>query len=147
VVHPLAEITRVTEQVAEGNAVAIPYGPRRDEIGALSRSISVFQHAMMHGDWPKVSIAEAFESMCADFLAGPHRQRIGKTFQDYADEVKRIVQPAADRQENIYGGCHSCGGWVYHSCPKPEATEPETCGGCGVRIDEGDHKECARRAC
>jgi HAMP domain-containing protein len=46
VVHPLAEITRVTEQVAEGNAVAIPYGPRRDEIGALSRSISVFQDAM-----------------------------------------------------------------------------------------------------
>ena len=48
VVHPLAEITRVTEQVAEGEEVAIPYGARRDEIGALSRSISVFQHAMQH---------------------------------------------------------------------------------------------------
>src|SRR5258708_39344745 len=48
VVHPLAEMTRVTEQVAEGNAVAVPYGTRRDEIGALSRSISVFQHAMRH---------------------------------------------------------------------------------------------------
>jgi methyl-accepting chemotaxis protein len=48
VVHPLAEIARVTEQVAEGRAVPVPYGPRRDEIGALSRSISVFQHAMLH---------------------------------------------------------------------------------------------------
>jgi len=48
VVHPLAEITRVTAQVAEGHAVPVPYGARRDEIGALSRSISVFQHAMDH---------------------------------------------------------------------------------------------------
>ena len=50
VVRPLAEITRVTEQVAEGRAVAIPYGSRRDEIGALSRSISVFQQAMGHNE-------------------------------------------------------------------------------------------------
>lgn len=47
VARPLADITRVTETVAEGNAVAIPYGARRDEIGALSRSIAVFQSAML----------------------------------------------------------------------------------------------------
>jgi methyl-accepting chemotaxis protein len=50
VARPLAEITRVTERVAEGDAVAVPYGTRRDEIGALSRSISVFQHAMHHNE-------------------------------------------------------------------------------------------------
>jgi methyl-accepting chemotaxis protein len=48
VTQPLAEITRVTERVAEGEALPVPYGARRDEIGALSRSISVFQHAMHH---------------------------------------------------------------------------------------------------
>src|SRR5438093_11411980 len=48
VARPLAEITRVTEQVAAGTEVAIPYGVRRDEIGALARSIAVFQHAMHH---------------------------------------------------------------------------------------------------
>jgi methyl-accepting chemotaxis protein len=48
VVHPLAAIARVTEQVAEGQSVPVPYGTRRDEIGALSRSVSVFQHAMQH---------------------------------------------------------------------------------------------------
>jgi methyl-accepting chemotaxis protein len=48
VVAPLASISRVTEQVAEGEAVPVPYGTRRDEIGALSRSISIFQHAMSH---------------------------------------------------------------------------------------------------
>jgi methyl-accepting chemotaxis protein len=48
VARPLAQITRITETVAEGTAVAIPYGSRRDEIGALARSIAVFQHAMHH---------------------------------------------------------------------------------------------------
>ncbi len=47
VARPLADITRVTEAVAEGNAVAIPYGARSDEIGALARSIAVFQSAML----------------------------------------------------------------------------------------------------
>src|SRR5206468_3100685 len=48
VARPLAAITRVTEQVAKGAEVVIPYGARRDEIGALSRSIAVFQNAMRH---------------------------------------------------------------------------------------------------
>ena len=47
VARPLAEITQVTEAVAEGNAVTIPYGSRSDEIGALARSITVFQNAML----------------------------------------------------------------------------------------------------
>jgi methyl-accepting chemotaxis protein len=47
VVRPLAEITRVTEVVAKGtSAVAIPFGDRGDEIGALARSITVFEQAM-----------------------------------------------------------------------------------------------------
>ena len=47
VTRPLGEITRITEQVAGGaTGVTIPYGQRSDEIGALSRSITVFQTAM-----------------------------------------------------------------------------------------------------
>jgi methyl-accepting chemotaxis protein len=47
VARPLGVITRVTETVAGGEAgVAIPYVDRRDEIGALARSIGVFQLAM-----------------------------------------------------------------------------------------------------
>ena len=67
VARPLAEITRVTEAVAEGNAVAIPYGARRDEIGALSRSIAVFQHAMLHNK-------DMNRSMMAEAEARGHRQ-------------------------------------------------------------------------
>jgi methyl-accepting chemotaxis protein len=47
VARPLAAITRITEAVASGAAdVAVPYGDRRDEIGALARSVGVFQDAM-----------------------------------------------------------------------------------------------------
>ena len=47
VARPLARITRVTETVAGGTAdVTVPYRDRHDEIGALARSISVFQDAM-----------------------------------------------------------------------------------------------------
>ncbi|MBX9846108.1 MAG: HAMP domain-containing protein [Xanthobacteraceae bacterium] len=48
VARPLVQITRVTDAVAKGEPIEIPYGARRDEIGALSRSIGVFQSAMQN---------------------------------------------------------------------------------------------------
>jgi methyl-accepting chemotaxis protein len=51
VARPLATITGVTEAVAAGNKdIAVPYSERRDEIGALARSIAVFQRALRHND-------------------------------------------------------------------------------------------------
>jgi methyl-accepting chemotaxis protein WspA len=47
VIRPLTHITQVTEQAAAGaRDVRIPHSTRQDEIGALSRSIKVFQKAM-----------------------------------------------------------------------------------------------------
>lgn len=46
VAKPLAEITAVTERVAGGSDIKIPFEQRPDEIGALARSIAVFQSAM-----------------------------------------------------------------------------------------------------
>jgi methyl-accepting chemotaxis protein len=47
VVRPLGEITRVTEAVAGGDdTIRVPHTDRRDEIGALARSIGVFEQAM-----------------------------------------------------------------------------------------------------
>ncbi len=47
VVRPLAQITRVTEAVAAGDAdMSVPHMDRQDEIGALARSIGIFQRAM-----------------------------------------------------------------------------------------------------
>jgi methyl-accepting chemotaxis protein len=48
VARPLAEITEATESVARGDTVSVPHRMRSDEIGALARSIAVFQNAMLH---------------------------------------------------------------------------------------------------
>ena len=51
VVKPLSEITRVTEVVAKGDDnISIPFRERSDEIGALARSIGVFQLAIQKND-------------------------------------------------------------------------------------------------
>jgi methyl-accepting chemotaxis protein len=47
VTRPLDQITRVTEAVAAGSLdTAVPFESRHDEVGALARSIGVFQNAM-----------------------------------------------------------------------------------------------------
>jgi methyl-accepting chemotaxis protein len=55
VARPLAHITRITETIAAGNAqgsipVVVPFRDRGDEIGALARSIAVFQTAMRRNE-------------------------------------------------------------------------------------------------
>jgi methyl-accepting chemotaxis protein len=47
IARPLAEVARTTEAVAGGDvAQTVPYGNRRDEVGAVARSIAIFQDAM-----------------------------------------------------------------------------------------------------
>jgi len=51
VARPLATITRVTQTIAAGSLNSeVPYGGRGDEIGALARSIAIFQTAMRHNE-------------------------------------------------------------------------------------------------
>ena len=51
VARPLERITHVTQEVAAGAAdIAVPYRERGDEIGALARSIAVFQDAMRQNE-------------------------------------------------------------------------------------------------
>lgn len=63
VAKPLAAITGLTEAVASGNdVVSIPFTERRDEIGALARSIGVFQQGMQHIKELSRTITENAES-------------------------------------------------------------------------------------
>ncbi len=63
VTKPIADITRVTEAVAAGDfAVEVPFSTRHDEIGALARSIEVFQQAMQHVKELSQKIAEDAEA-------------------------------------------------------------------------------------
>ena len=82
VTRPLGEITRVTEAVAGGaSGVAIPYGDRRDEIGALARSIGVFQTAMRRN-------AELDRTVQAPMARGASRSRWRPRSRDSAPRSK-----------------------------------------------------------
>ena len=59
VARPLRNITRVTEEVAGGaTGVTIPHANRQDEVGALARSIVVFQQAIERNAELNRTIAE-----------------------------------------------------------------------------------------
>ena len=59
IAQPLAAITGVTEAVAAGDtATAVPFTRRRDEIGALARSIGVFQNAMRKNEELNRTVAD-----------------------------------------------------------------------------------------
>jgi methyl-accepting chemotaxis protein len=85
VVHPLAEIVRVTEQVVKGNAVTIPYGTRRDEIGTLSRSISVFQDAMGHNQDLNKTVLKDAE------LRGARQEHVAAEIAAFTNSIERNI--------------------------------------------------------
>jgi methyl-accepting chemotaxis protein len=85
ITRPLQEIARITEAVADGSAVAIPYGSRRDEIGALSRSIAVFQLAMRHN-------ADLNRTVSQDAEARARRQEsLSVEIASFAGSVERSI--------------------------------------------------------
>src|SRR5665213_2626558 len=66
--RPIANITQITEAVAAGDAsLTIPTSERGDEIGALARSIAVFQRAMRNNE-------ELNRTVRSDAEARTHRQ-------------------------------------------------------------------------
>ena len=68
VAKPIAKITQITEAVAAGDVtIAVPYSERSDEIGALARSIAVFQRAMRNNE-------ELNRTVRGDAEARTHRQ-------------------------------------------------------------------------
>ena len=88
VAKPLAAITRVTEQVAAGDAaIAIPFGDRSDEIGALARSIGVFQQAMRHNEELNRTVVDD-----ADMRARRQEQMSGEIARFSADVEATLAE-------------------------------------------------------
>jgi methyl-accepting chemotaxis protein len=86
VTEPIAEITRVTEAVAGGDgAMQVPFSERRDEIGALARSIEVFQQAMLHIKDLSRTIAEDAEAQ------KDNRSRMSDQIADFSGEVEATL--------------------------------------------------------
>ena len=98
IARPLAKITRVTEAVARGTAaVAIPFARRHDEIGALSRSIHVFQQAMHHNDELNRKRIED-----ADFR-NRRQQQVAQEVARFAGEIESTMSELAVIAEQMLG--------------------------------------------
>ena len=98
VTRPLGEITRITETVAGGAlGVSIPYGQRQDEIGALSRSITVFQDAMRKNE-------ELAHKVADDAAARAKRQEsVDAEIARFGAEVEKTVTELAAISDQMLG--------------------------------------------
>jgi methyl-accepting chemotaxis protein len=102
VTKPLAEITWVTEKVAAGDALPVPYGTRRDEIGALSRSISVFQHAMHHNkDLNKKMAAETAGREQRQARIAAEIATFTSSFEQNIDELGKISDQMLESAKHL----------------------------------------------
>src|SRR5262249_35011958 len=98
ITRPLSEITRVTAAVAGGAAgITVPHGARRDEIGALARSILVFQDAMARN-------AELNRTVSDDAAARARRQeQVAVEIARFGTEVEKTVADLAAISEQMLG--------------------------------------------
>jgi methyl-accepting chemotaxis protein len=96
IARPLAAVTHVTEAVARGDEVhGVPYSDRADEIGALARSISVFQDAMRRN-------ADLNKTVLADAEARTrHQDRIATEIAGFATEIEASLSELGRLFENM----------------------------------------------
>ncbi len=96
VARPLADVTRVTEAVAGGDGTLdVPYGDRHDEIGALARSISVFQDAMRRN-------VELNRTVLSDAEARTQQQaRISSEIGKFGNEIESSLSELGQLFEHM----------------------------------------------
>jgi len=94
IARPLAEVTRVTEAVANGDAaVAVPFRDRRDEVGALARSIAVFQDAMRRNvELNKTVLAEASAKVQRQEQIAAETALFGTEIETSLSELDRLFE-------------------------------------------------------
>jgi methyl-accepting chemotaxis protein len=86
VAQPLAAITRITEAVAAGDAqMAVPFSERGDEIGALARSIAVFQRAMRHNEELNRAVVSDAETRAQ------HQQQMSAEISRFSADVEATL--------------------------------------------------------
>ena len=94
-VRPLADITRVTEAVASGADVTIPHVGRHDEVGALARSIGVFQQAMQRNAELNRTIADEIKDRDA------HNTHIENAVESFRVSVEQALGAVGRNAETM----------------------------------------------
>jgi len=96
VTRPLGEITRVTEAVAGGAAdTTVPHRTRHDEIGALARSIGVFQDAMRSNAQLTHTASEEAKSRAE------REKKVATEVSQFAAQVEKTVADLAAISEQM----------------------------------------------
>jgi methyl-accepting chemotaxis protein len=86
VTKPIAEITKVTAAVAAGDAaISIPFSDRGDEIGALARSIGVFQNAMRNNEELNRTVLNNAD------LRAKRQQQMSNEIEQFSAEVEKTL--------------------------------------------------------
>jgi methyl-accepting chemotaxis protein len=95
VARPLRNIAHVTEQVAGGaTGIVIPHAQRHDEVGALARSIVVFQQAMERNAELNRTIADDVQAREA---RNAHIQTAVESFRVSVEQALRAVGRNAEK--------------------------------------------------
>jgi len=94
IARPLAAVTCVIEAVAGGDAtLAVPFRDRSDEVGALARSIAVFQEAMRRNvELNKTVLAEAEAKVQRQEQISAETARFGTDIEASLSELDRLFQ-------------------------------------------------------
>jgi methyl-accepting chemotaxis protein len=94
IARPLAAVTRVTEAVAGGDAtLVVPFRDRPDEIGALARSIAVFQDAMRRNvELNKTVLGEADAKVQRQEQIAAETVRFGTDIEVSLSKLDRLFQ-------------------------------------------------------
>jgi methyl-accepting chemotaxis protein len=105
VARPLARITRITETIAAGNAqVVVPFRDRGDEVGALARSIAVFQTAMGRNEELGRTVVEDAEARARRQEAmSVEISRFGAEVEATLSELGRISDQMLAASERLTG--------------------------------------------
>ncbi len=98
VARPLARITRVTEAVAAGESqITVPYTERGDEVGALARTIAIFQAAMRSNE-------DMNRTIVADAQARAHQQeRMSAEIARFGADVEATLAELGRLSDQMLG--------------------------------------------
>jgi len=96
IARPLARVARVTEAVAAGQSdVDVPYLKRGDEVGALARSIAVFQDAMRHNKELNRAVTDEAQAR------GARQEAMGAEIARFGDDVETTLAELATISNQI----------------------------------------------
>src|SRR3984957_7275252 len=112
VAAPLAKITRATQAVIEGTReIVVPFAERGDEIGALARSITIFQETMRRNE-------ELNQAGTAAKARDHQQEKISAKIARFSTEIEATLADLGQICENMLGASAPLTGAADHAASR-----------------------------